>query len=113
MKNTSTHLIEADLESQQWIERYAEIKNLSIQETLIRLLTAGHAALERQELEKQSPNNQDEPSPRVKIGIQASVECLAILRKIHLPDLTDQKQLAYEVKQLIENTINQMAPAKG
>jgi hypothetical protein len=110
MEKKNTHLLEVDLETQNWIEQYSERKGLSIQETLERLFRAGRSTLERQELEISSASKGDvELPPRVKIGVQASVECLSILRKIHLPNLEDQKKLATEVKALIEKTLQQMA----
>jgi hypothetical protein len=110
MEKKQSHLVEVDLETQTWIEQYSERKGLSIQETLERLLRAGRSMLERQELEIANLSKGDiELPPRVKIGVQASVECLSILRKVHLPDLAEQKKLASEVKALIEKTLQQMA----
>ncbi len=110
MEKKSTHLVEVNLETQSWIEQYSERKHLSIQETLERLFRAGRSMLERQELEITNLSKGDiELPPRVKIGVQASVECLSILRKVHLPNLEEQKKLASEVKALIEKTLQQMA----
>lgn len=110
MEKKPTHLVEVDLETQSWIEQYSERKRLSIQETLERLLRAGRSMLERQEIEIANLSKGDiELPPRVKIGVQASVECLSILRKVHLPNLEEQKSLASEVKALIEKTIEQIA----
>lgn len=108
MESKNTHLVSVDLETQQWIEQYSERKNLSIQETFERVLRIGHLALETQEIEIADFIKGDPKVPiRVKIGIQAAVECLSILRKVHLPNLADQKNLAFEVKRLIEETIKQ------
>jgi hypothetical protein len=109
MEKNQSHLVEVDSEAQNWIEQYAERKGLSIQETLERLFRAGRSTLEKQELEIANLSKGDVELPaRIKIGIQASVECLSILRKVHLPNLEDQKKLALEVKVLIEKTLQQM-----
>jgi hypothetical protein len=106
MEKKNIHLVEADVDTQRWIEHYTERKNLSIKETLDRMLRAGRSALERQEIEIANLSKGDpELPPRVKIGVQASVECLSILRKVYLPELDDQKRLAFEVKELIEKAI--------
>lgn len=114
MEKKNIHLVETDLDSQSWIERYAERKNLSIKETFDRMLMAGRCSLERQEIEIGNLRKGDpELPPRVRIGVQASVESLSILRKIYLPDLKDQRRLALEVKELIEATIRQSLNEEG
>jgi len=113
MEKKNCHLIEVDLETQGWIEQYAERKGLSIQETLGRLFIAGRFALERQEIESSNLQKDDlELALRVKVGAQASMECLSMLRKVYLSNLADQKRLALEVKTLIETTISQIIHEK-
>ncbi len=105
-----THLVEVDLETQNWIEEYSKRADSSITETLERLLRAGRSMIERQALEEVEGLNKDAELPtRLKIGVQASVECLSILRQVYLPNIELQKKLALDVKNMIEKTIEQMA----
>lgn len=108
-----THLIEVDLETQSWIEEYAKRADLSMTETLERLLRAGRSMIEKQAFEMANVSQGDAEIPiRLKIGVQASVECLSILRQVYLPNIELQKKLALDVKAMIEKTIEQIANHK-
>lgn len=114
MEKKNVHLIEVEQEIQNWIEYYAGCKNISIQDTLNRIIVSGRHALGRQETEMANIKKGDpELPPRVMIGVQASVESLSILRKIYLPEIYDQKLLAKEVKELIDRTIKQYISEKA
>lgn len=105
------HLVEVDLETQNWIEEYSKRVDLSVAETLERLLRAGRSMIEREAIEMAELSQGDAEVPiRLKIGVQASVECLSILRQVYLPNMELQKKLALDVKTMIEKTIEESSP---